>query len=431
LFNWMFARGREGVFLLRIEDTDTERNRPELTDNILDMLRWLGLDWDGEPVHQSDRLDLYTAAGEKLFAAGKAYYCECTAEQVQARNKAAGGKPGYDGFCRDRGLAPGPGRALRFRAPDDGTTAFDDLIRGTVTVDNSTIEDFVLLRSNGIPTFLLANIVDDADMQITHVLRGEDHVNGTPKYLLLRDALGLAHDPVFGHLPLLVNEQRKKLSKRRDDFVSVADYKERGFLPEAMRNYLALLGWGPPDGVEVRPIDEMIELFRIEDVNASPALFDIKKLTFVNGEWIRRIASNDFIERARNFVPDATALAALAPLAQERVKVLDELPAYFDWVDGPADDEKAWDKGMKPPLAAQALDGIIEAYEDTPWSTDELHARFMALAERLEVSPRKIDAPLRVAVTGRTVGLPLFDVLVYLGREETLTRLRAARARLE
>src|SRR5439155_9348874 len=228
--------------------------------------------WDGEPVHQSERLGLYSAAAETLFGQGKAYYCECTAEQVQARNKAAGGKPGYDGFCRERGLGPGAGRALRFRAPDEGTTSFADVIRGTVTVDNRTIEDFVLLRSNGIPTFLLANIVDDADMQITHVLRGEDHVNGTPKYLLLRDALGLEHDPVFGHLPLLVNEQRKKLSKRRDDFVSVADYKDRAFLPEAMRNYLALLGCGPPDGVEVPPIEEMIELFRIEDVNASPAL---------------------------------------------------------------------------------------------------------------------------------------------------------------
>ena len=201
-----------------------------------------------------------------------------------------------------------------------------------MSVDNGTIEDFVLLRSNGIPTFLLANIVDDADMQITHVIRGEEHLNGTPKYLLLRDALGLDYTPVFAHVPLLVNEQRKKLSKRRDD-VSVADYKSRGFLPEAMRNYLALLGWGPPDGVEVRPIEEMIELFRIEDVNPSPALFDVKKLTFVNGEWIRRLTVDDFVDRARKYVRAESALEALAPLAQERVKVLDELPAYFDWVD--------------------------------------------------------------------------------------------------
>ena len=240
---------------------------------------------------------------------------------------------------------------MRFRAPDEGVTAFADLIRGEISVDNDTIEDFVLLRSNGTPTFLLANIVDDADMQITHVLRGEEHLNGTPKYLLLSDALGLGYRPVFAHLPLLVNEQRKKLSKRRDD-VSVADYKARGFLPEAMRNYLALLGWGPPDGVEVRPIEEMVELFRIEDVNSAPALFDIKKLTHVNGEWIRRLDTADFVERANEFVigdDERAALLALAPLAQERVKVLDELPEYFDWVHGPAEDPKSWDKAMKLP----------------------------------------------------------------------------------
>jgi len=432
LANWMFARQQGGEYLLRIEDTDTERNRPELTDNILEMLQWLGLGWDGEPVRQSDRSELYAEAAAKLIASSHAYYCECTAEQVQARNKTSGGPQGYDGFCRDRGLGPGPGRALRFRAPDEGATTFSDLIRGEVSVDNRTIEDFVLLRSNGTPTFLLANIVDDADMQITHVLRGEEHLNGTPKYLLLSDALGLGYRPVFAHLPLLVNEQRKKLSKRRDD-VSVADYKARGFLPEAMRNYLALLGWGPPDGVEVRLIDEMVELFRIDDVNSAPALFDIKKLTHVNGEWIRRLDLVDFVERANEFVSgtdERGALVALAPLAQERVKVLDELPEYFDWVHGPAEDLKSWDKGMKLPLAIDALDALIESYADAPWERDELHARFMALAERLEVSPRKIDAPLRVAITGRTVGLPLFDVLEYLGRDETMARLRAGRARL-
>jgi glutamyl-tRNA synthetase len=250
--------------------------------------------------------------------------------------------------------------------------------------------------------------------------------------LLLRDALGLDYQPVFAHLPLLVNEQRKKLSKRRDD-VSVADYKARGFLPEAMRNYLALLGWGPPDGVEIRPIDEMVELFRIEDVNPSPALFDIKKLTFVNGEWIRLLAVDDFVERARDFVmgsDEQTALVALAPLAQERVKVLDELPAYFDWVHGPAEDPKSWDKAMKLANAPEILDEIVAAYSDAPWNRDELHARFMALAERLGMSASKVQGPIRVAVTGRMVGLPLFELLDYLGRDEALERLRRARARL-
>src|SRR5262249_4311748 len=282
LCNWLFANANDATFVLRIEDTDAERNRPELTDNILEMLEWLGLGWDGEPIHQSDRFDEYAAAADRLIELGVAYWCDCTTEQVQSRNKAArekglGGKPGYDGFCRDRGLSSGPGRALRFRVPDEGVTGWDDLIRGKVAFENEDIEDFVVVRSNGNPTFFLANVVDDHAMEIAHVIRGEDHVNGTPKYLLLRAALGFGAPPVFAHLPLLVNAQRKKLSKRRDD-VSMANYKERGFLPEAMRNYLSLLGWGPPDGIEVRPIEETVGLFRLEDVNPSPAFFDLKKL---------------------------------------------------------------------------------------------------------------------------------------------------------
>jgi glutamyl-tRNA synthetase len=432
LFNWLFARGTGGQFLLRIEDTDAERNRPELTDNILDMLRWLGLDWDGEPVHQSDRFDAYRAAADRLFASGAAYACDCATEQVQARNKAAGGPPGYDGHCRDRGLEPGPGRALRFRTPDDGVTAWDDIVRGKVSFENANLEDFVLLRASGAPIFLLANAVDDDFMAITHVIRGEDHVNGTPKYLLIRGALGLVDQPHFAHLPLLVNEGRKKLSKRRDD-VSVADYKAKGYLPEAMRNYLSLLGWGPPDGVEVRPIEEILELFRLEDVNPSPAFFDLKKLEHVNAEWIRMLEADDFVARAVAFLDDEreqAALRALAPLAQERVKVLQELPEYFDWVDGPVSDPASWDKAMKLPAAAPLLDHAIAAYEDAPWQRDELHARFMDIAAQLEVSPSKAQGPLRVAVTGRMKGLPLFELFEHLGRDETLARLRAGRARL-
>ncbi len=350
---------------------------------------------------------------------------------MQARAKERGGPPGYDGFCRDRDLTAG---ALRFRAPDDGVTAWDDVIRGKVTFDNSTIEDFVLLRSNGTPTFLLPNVVDDLYMGITHVIRGEDHVNGTPKYLLLRAALGVSELPVFAHLPLLVNEQRKKLSKRRDD-VSVASYRDQGFVPEAMANYLALLGWGPPDGVEVRPIAEIAELFALEDVNPSPAFFDRKKLTFVNGEWIRtRIALDDFVARAMPYVGDdddvRAALQALAPLAQERVKVLEELREMFDWVHAPADDPRSWDKAMKPDVAVPVLDGIIAAYADVEWQRDALHREFMALAERLAIAARKVDGPIRVAVTGRSAGLPLFDVLEWLGRDESLRRLQAGRARL-
>jgi glutamyl-tRNA synthetase len=437
LFNWLFARRTGAEFLLRIEDTDAERNRPELTDNILEMLRWLGLVWDAEPYHQSDHLAEHQRAAQRLHDAGLAYFCDCTNEQIQARNKAAAesgrrSTPGYDGYCRDRGLGPGEGHALRFHAPDDGVTAWDDLIRGKVSFDNSTIEDFVLLRSSGLPTFLLPNVVDDAAMEITHVIRGEDHVNGTPKYLLLRSALGHTGTPVFAHLPLLVNEQRKKLSKRRDD-VSVADYRDRGFLPEAMRNYLALLGWGPPDGVEVRPIEEIIELFRLEDVNPSPAYFDLKKLTHINGEHIRAMSRGDFVETAKRFVRDDDELRALrdlAPLAQARVKVLSEIGEQLDWAHGPAVDDRSWDKGMGQPFARDALDGIISSFREAPWEAPALQAAFNALAERLDVKANKLQGPIRVAVTGRMVGLPLFEVLEWLGRDESLRRLEAGRARL-
>ena len=348
LFNWLFARHTGGEFLLRIEDTDTERNRPELIEAIFDSMRWLGLDWDGEPVRQSDRFAAYRDAAATLVISGAAYGCDCTADAVAARAKERGGPPGYDGYCRDRGLAPGEGRALRFRTPDAGATEFDDLVRGHVSFENSSIEDFVLLRSNGTPTFLLANIVDDAEMAITHVIRGEEHVNGTPKYLLLSDALGLDYHPTFAHLPLLVNEQRKKLSKRRDD-VAVGDYRTRGYLPEAMVNYLALLGWGPADGVEVRPIEEFVEQFELTDVNASPAFFDVRKLTHINGEHLRALSVEEFCDRAAPFCAggdaELAALTSIAPLVQERVKTLTEISPMIEFLwREPEIDEADWDK---------------------------------------------------------------------------------------
>src|SRR3954469_17867813 len=223
------------------------------------------------------------AAAQRLAEAGRAYWCECTREDIE-RRAAERGKPvqGYDGFCRDRGLEPGPGRALRFRRPLDAEVTWPDVVRGAMQIQTNALDDFVIVRSNGTPLFIVANTVDDAEMDITHVIRGEDHLTNTPKYLLLWEALEFGPPPPFAHLPLLVNEQRKKLSKRRDD-VSVADYKARVFLGPAMRNYLALLGWAPPDEVEVRPIEEIVALFRLEDVNPSPAFFDVQKLTFVNG----------------------------------------------------------------------------------------------------------------------------------------------------
>jgi glutamyl-tRNA synthetase len=436
LFNWLHARNRGGEMLLRIEDTDTERNRPELAQNILDMIEWLGLGWDGDPVLQSERSDQYAAAAKTLFDSGRAYACDCTAEQVQARAKERGGTPGYDGFCRDRGLVPGRGLALRFRTPDVGATEFDDVIRGHVSFENANLEDFVLLRSNETPTFLLANVVDDADMGITHVIRGEEHLNGTPKYLLIGEALGLGYRPVFAHLPVLVNEQRKKLSKRKDS-VSVAEFKDAGYLPEAMVNYLALLGWGPKDGVEIRPLQEIVEQFRLEDVTPSPAFFDIKKLQHVNAEYIRALSPDELIQRALPFFQHGAETAeVLRPLAAEvrdRVRLLTEVEPMIDFLrEAPLEvDADSWAKATKDPVQAMAvLDAAIASFEQSDWTPGDLHERLEAAGAALGLKLNKAQAPVRVAVTGRSVGPPLFESLAVLGRERSLDRLRAARNQL-
>jgi glutamyl-tRNA synthetase len=435
LANWLVARRNGGKFLLRIEDTDAERNRPELVENVLEMLQWL------------ERGDQDRDAAATLVASGAVYPCACTGEEVQARNKAAGGKPGYDGFCRDRGLEEGPGRALRFRTPDEGRTSWVDLVRGEVSFANADIEDFVVVRGNGAPMFLLANAFDDADMAITHVIRGEDHVNSTPKYLLLLEALGLRAPEAFAHMPLLVNEGRKKLSKRRDD-VSMADYRDRGYLPEAMVNYLALLGWGPADGVEVRPITEIVEQYRLEDVNASPAFFDQKKLSFVNAEHIRALSTEDFIERSRPFLtlgePAVDALRSLATEVQERVRTLAEVEPMIEFlvVDEPEIVEASWTKAItKGKAVAEMLDATVaglDALGDTDWQPGPIEAAVRQAAVDAgivngEGQPQlsKAQGPVRVAISGRHVGPPLWESLTVLGRDRTLERLRRTRDRLE
>jgi glutamyl-tRNA synthetase len=448
LANWLFARQSGGEFLLRIEDTDAERNRPELIDNVLEMLAWLGLDWDGTPVTQSERGDRYREAAAKLLADGAVYACDCTGEDVQARNKASGGKPGYDGFCRDRGLEPGPGRALRFATPRDGRTGWTDLVRGDISFANADIEDFVVVRGNGAPMFLLANAFDDADMGITHVIRGEDHVNSTPKYLLLQDALGLARPEAFAHMPLLVNEGRKKLSKRRDD-VSMADYRARGYLPEAMVNYLALLGWGPADGIEVRPIAEIVEQYRLTDVNAAPAYFDPKKLSFVNAEHIRALEPAEFVARATPFLTHGQAaveaLGQLTVEVQERVRTLTEVEPMIEFlvVDEPDIDDAAWtkaiEKGRNVPEMLDATLARLDALgpDDDAWAPEAIEAAVRAAAVdagivNAEGEPQlsKAQGPVRVAISGRTVGPPLWESLAVLGRIRTLDRLRRLRGKL-
>ncbi|HEY0397203.1 MAG TPA: glutamate--tRNA ligase family protein, partial [Acidimicrobiia bacterium] len=384
---------------------------------------------------------LYREAAARLVAEGAAYYCDCTKDDIEARNPSGG----YDGFCRECGLGPGPGRALRFRTPDDGETVVHDVIRGDVVFENSVLEDFVVLRGGGEPMFILANAVDDADMRITHVLRGEDLLSSTPKVLLLRHALGYdpGDDPLYGHLPVIVNEKRQKLSKRRDD-VALEEFRERGYLPQAMRNYLALLGWGPPDGQEIKPIGEMAAEFRLEDVKPSPAFFDVQKLDHVNAEYIRALPVHTFVRDAlpwleedppwppENF--DLATFEAMAPFVQERVHTLSEVPGVVDFLflDQPVVQPDAWEKGvLKVKDAAGVLADAAAAYAALPeWSAPALHQATLAVGEAHGLKLGKAQAPIRVAVTGRTVGPPLFESLTALGRERTLERVDAALTRL-
>jgi len=446
LFNWLVARQSEGSFLVRIEDTDAERNREEWVEQILDALRWLGLGWDGEPVRQSQRGALYQEAVDALVGQGALYWCSCTREEVEAR-RLPGSAPGYDGYCRERGLGPGSGRALRFAVPREGATAFDDVVRGPVRFEHSSIEDFVVVRSSGQVLFILANTVDDMEMGITHVIRGEEHLPNTPKAVLLWEALSRAGRlgrpplPTFAHLPLLVNERRQKLSKRRDP-VALEQYREEGYLPQAMVNYLGLLGWAPRDGRERLELDEMVAEFKLEDVNSSPAYFDVAKLRHFNAERIRAMDTAAFVRACRPFLerapwgPDAfdeAAFERLAPLVQERVETLGQVPGLVDFVflDRPEIDEASWAKAVaSDPGAAEALAQAAAAYRSCPWTAEEIKEATRRLAERAGRKLARFQAPLRVAVTGRSVGPPLFESMEVLGRGRTIERLEAALDRI-
>jgi glutamyl-tRNA synthetase len=469
LFNWLFARRNGGVFILRIEDTDTERNREEWVDGIVSALAWLGMAPDEGPYRQSQRMDRYRVAIDTLWDAGFLYACDCTRETVVERTKERA-TPGYDGFCRDRGL-PRAGNALRFRIPAGGATVVDDVVRGEVVFRHDAMEDFVVARSNGEPLFVLANCVDDRDMGITHVIRGEELLPSAPKGILIWRALDEAGEgeagwgertrlPVWAHLPTLVNEQRKKLSKRRDP-VAVESYRDQGYLPEALRNYLALLGWSPPGDAEKVPVDTLIGTFALEDVNHAPAFFDVKKLTHMNGEYIRDLALTAFVARARPWVaPDAEKAAGrwvpasaappawspdrfdeasflrLAPLVQERVARMDEVPGMVDFVflEAPAVDEGSWEKAVRrDPGAPGILEAALAAYEQIGagatsegWDAERIREATVAVGDAADRKLAKAQAPIRVAVTGRTVGPPLFESLEILGRDATLRRLRAA-----
>jgi len=445
LQNWIYAQQHDGVFVLRIEDTDAARNRPEWTEGIISALDWIGIErgsYEG-PYFQSAYADEHIAAATRLYGVGRAYYCDCPREAVLART--GNQHTGYDGFCRDRGLGPGAGRALRFRTPDEGETVVVDLVRGKPTFENKLIEDFVISRSDGSPLFLLANVVDDLSMGITHVIRAEEHLPNTPKQQLLWEALG-ATPPIWAHVPVIVNEKRQKLSKRRDK-VALEAYRDEGYLAAAMRNYLMLLGWAPSGDREIVPWSVVEAEYRIEEVNHAPAFFDVKKLRAFNGDYIRALSAGEFaavcapwLAGTDTIAPppwdprafDPVAFAAVAPLAQTRIAVLSEIVEYVDFLflDEPVKDDASWMKAMKDgaPDILDAASAVFAALED--WSADALKAALERVGEERGLRLGKTQAPVRVAVTGRSVGLPLFESIEILGRERTLARLAAARAQL-
>jgi glutamyl-tRNA synthetase len=441
LYNWALTLRTGGTFVLRIEDTDESRNSPEWTQGIIDALAWLGIDsshpqFEG-PYFQSENAALHVAAAHKLFEQGNAYWCDLTAEQIQARSKETG-KQGYDGYSRDRGLMGGPGQVLRFRVPG-GHTIVQDLVRGQVEFSNDTIEDFVLLRSNGSPMFLLANVVDDIEMKVSNVVRAEEHLPNTPKQQMIWDALGHT-PPIWAHVPVLVNEQRKKLSKRRDK-VALEQYREEGILPDAMVNYLMTLGWAPAGDTEIVPWQHIVDEFRLEDVNHSPAFFDIKKLNSFNGDYVRAMSLDEFIAGcaphlekapwpAERFNPEV--FAQLALLVQTRVVTLSEVPAMVDFVflENPIIDEDAWTKTMGSDFAINVLRDYADAVTSCEWNHDALKSALESWTDSNGLKLGKTQAPIRVAITGRTVGPPLFESIEVLGRDETLRRLQSAIARI-
>ena len=457
LFNWAYARHTGGAFVFRIEDTDAARDSQESYDAILDALRWLGMDWDEgpevggphAPYRQSQRTDLYREVIANLLAAGEVYEAYSTPEEVEARHVAAGRNPklGYDNYDRNltdeqRAAFAAEGRkpVLRLRMPDEDLT-WNDLVRGETTFAAGVVPDFAITRASGDPLYTLVNPVDDALMKITHVLRGEDLLPSTPRQIALYQALiriGVTDSiPEFAHLPSVLGDGNKKLSKR-DPQSNLFLHRDRGFIPEGLLNYLALLGWGIADDRDLFSLDEMVAAFDVVDVNSNPARFDQKKADAINAEHIRMLAPEDFAARLRAYLDahghdtglDDAGFAVAAALVQTRIVVLGdawELLKFFDDASYVLD-EKAAAKELKAE-ATPVLDAALAALTAAPqWTTASIEeALKTALLEGLELKPRKAFGPIRVAVTGATISPPLFESMELLGRDRSLARLRAAR----
>lgn len=448
LFNWLFARHNNGKFLLRIEDTDTDRSSPEMVQVIFDSLKWLGLDWDEPPIFQSQRYEIYKNYAAKLLESGRAYYCWCSPETLKKKQEQALAEkrpPRYDRTCyylpeeqKRRNIELGLPAAIRLYVPE-GSTAFDDLVVGRVTRDNKDIDDFVVARSDGRAVYNLAVVVDDHEMRISHVIRGNDHISNTFKQILLYRSLNLPI-PQFAHLPLILGEDRSKMSKRHGA-AAVTDYSREGVLKEALLNFIALLGWSPGDGREIMSLQEMIDSFSIERINPTNAVFDINKLYWMNGEYIRKKADHELVDLLRPFLVEAGLATQLfitsrwdymmkfVALLKERCRLLTDfisLGSYF-FTDDFRYDPAGVAKHFANAAVADNLERLAVALELVePFETSQIEATLRKIAEESGVKAKELIHPARLALSGMTMGPSLFEMMELLGKERCVSRLRRA-----
>ena len=435
LFNWLYARHTKGTFVLRIEDTDTQRSTQASVDAIFEALEWLGIDWDDGPYFQSKRFDIYKAYIQKLIDSGNAYYCTCSAEKLDGMRKsamAAGGKPRYDGSCREKGLQKSPDAVVRFKAPLLGTTRIDDAVKGPIVFQNSELDDFIIQRSDQTPTYNLAVVVDDITMNINTIIRGDDHVNNTPKQILLYQALG-QELPVYAHVPMVLGHDRSRLSKRHGA-MSVTAYRDMGYLPEALLNYLVRLGWSHGDQ-EFFTINDLVEKFSLENIGKSAGIFNIEKLTALNGDHIMAASPEKlappllpFLRQKGCKAEEDHYLYKVIETLKIRSKTLEEMAegARFYYQDDIEYDEKAAQKFLKP-KSLEAMTLLADKLEAmTAFGEKALEDVFKNVMETTGLKLGKIAQPVRVALTGKTASPGIFEIIEILGKEKVLARLKKA-----
>jgi len=436
LFNWLLARHNQGVLILRIEDTDVARSTQESIQVILDAMIWLGMDWDEGPLYQSQRIPLYKEVAERLLKEGKAYRCYCTPEELEVKREAAlraGLKPKYDRTCLHQGVSyPDRPYAIRFLSPDEGETVVDDLIQGRVEFDNAELDDLIILRSDGLPTYNFSVVVDDMTMEITHVIRGNDHLNNTPRQIQIYQALGYPL-PKFGHVPMILGPEKKKLSKRHGA-QSVMEYKKMGYLPQAVVNYLVRLGWSHGDQEEFTR-EELIEKFSLEAVGRSAAAINPGKLDWLNARYIKKIELEELVQRARPFIEakgylitDPDRLRKALSSFRERVKTLVEMAdlSEFYFCEEIAYDEKAAGKFLNKEAMPMLEQVITSLSKESILQKENVHRLIQQLAETRGEPLVKIAQPIRVALTGKTVSPPINEVMEALGKTEVIKRLQRA-----